>query len=215
MSAKAERMRTRRHAVAAPGSARDTWVKIWRVILPSAIGALAAFLILAPLTNKGEVSFLLDKDSVEIAKERLRVNEAEYRGSDNKGRAFSLKAGSAVQRSSALPVVEMEDLLARIALDTGPAELRADEGSYNMDAETVEITGPIEFESAGGYGLVTRDVDVDLNGQRMESRGAVTGRVPSGTFRANKLVADLDERRVVLEGGARLRMQPGSKGLGF
>ncbi len=215
MSAKAERMRTRRHAAAAPGSARDAWVKIWRVVLPSAIGALAAFLILAPLTNKGEVSFLLDKNKVEIAKERMRVNEAQYRGADNKGRAFSLKAGSAVQRSSDVPVVEMNDLMASIMLQNGLAEIRADEGAYDMDAETVKVIGPIEFESADGYGLVTRDVDVDLNDQRMESRGAVTGRVPTGTFSANKLIADLDERRVVLDGQARLRMQPGSKGPGF
>jgi len=33
--------------------------------------------------------------------------------------------------------------------------------------------------------------------------------VPSGTFTADRLVADLEDRTVTLEGNARLRMVPG------
>ena len=43
----------------------------------------------------------------------------------------------------------------------------------------------------------------------MVSRGEVTGRVPTGTFRADRLKADLTERTVTLEGRARLRMTQG------
>ena len=207
MSAKADRMRTRRHAAAAPGSGRDAVIKMLSILLPSAIGALVAFLVLAPLTNSGEVSFLLDKNSVEIAKERLRVNNAEYRGQDSSGRAFSLKAGSAVQRTSQVPVVEMDNLIATIMMSSGLATLTANDGAYDMDKETVVIDGPVTFNAESGYRLVTSDVDVDLKERSLKSRGAVTGLLPQGTFSANSLSADLDERRVVLEGNAKLRMQ--------
>ncbi len=209
MSAIAERMRTRRHAGAAPGSLRDKVIAVLRVALPSAIGALFAFLALAPLNKSGDVSFLLDKNKVDIAKDRLRVSNAEYRGEDSRGRAFSLKADSAVQRTSLLPVVEMNALIAKIMLDSGLATLTANDGAYNMDKETVVIDGPVRLNTAAGYRLQTRNVDIDLKSRRMESRGAVTGRVPQGTFSANKLTADLNNRTVVLEGNAKMRMQAG------
>ncbi len=215
MSAKAEKMRTRRHIAAAPGSKRDSVIKVLSVALPSAIGALVAFLVLAPLTNSGEVSFLLDKNKVEIAKDRLRVSNAEYRGEDSSGRAFSLKAGSAVQRTSLVPVVEMDDLVAQIMLSTGLATLTARNGAYDMDEETVMVDGPVEFDGPDGYRIETSDVNIDLKARQMESRGEVSGQVPSGTFRADKLRADLGKREVVLQGNARFRMRPGSKGFGM
>ena len=215
MSAIADRMRSRRHTAAAPGSSRDRVVRILSIALPSAIGVMAAFLILAPLTKKGEVSFLLDKNSVEVAKERMRVDNAEYRGEDDKGRAFTLNAGSALQKSSAVQVVQMKGLSASLDMKDGEAILQAGSGSYDIDQQKVKVDGPVVFDSAGGYRLKTRDVDVDLGTRKMESRGPVSGSVPSGTFRADKLTADMEDRTVVLQGNAKLRMQPGSKGIGF
>lgn len=209
MTVRADQIRNRRQIFAAPGGRHDRLIAILRVALPSAIGVLAAFLALAPLIRGSEVSFLLAKDQVDIARERLRVTEALYRGEDSEGRPFSLKAGSAVQKTSKVPVVELKDLSARILLEGGPGVLSAEEGSYNMDSEKVKIDGPVRFNSANGYRLVTRDVDVDLGERRMESRGAVNGRVPAGTFSADKLKANLQDRTVTLEGRARLRMSQG------
>jgi len=206
MTERAEQMRTRRQIFAAPGSRHDRLVASLQVIFPSAIGVLAAFLALAPLLKGTEVSFLLDKNQVEIAHERMRISEAQYRGEDSQGRPFSLKAGSAVQRSSKVPEVELKDLSARLLLESGPGVLMANNGVYNMETEQVSVIGPVRFNSANGYQLVTQDVDIDIPNRKMESRGAVSGRIPTGTFSANKLKADLGNRTVTLEGRARLRM---------
>ena len=56
------------------------------------IGVVLAFLVFAPLEEKQEVSFLLEKDKVERAEERMRVQAAQYRGQDNQGRPFVLDA---------------------------------------------------------------------------------------------------------------------------
>lgn len=206
MTERAEQMRTRRQVFAAPGSSHDRLVKGMQMVFPIAIGVLVAFLALAPLIKGTEVSFLLDKDQVEIARERMRISEAQYRGEDSEGRPFSLKAGSAVQRSSKEPVVEMEDLSARLLLENGPGILSADDGTYNMETEQVSVLGPVRFTSSNGYRLVTRDVEIDIPARKMESRGPVSGRIPAGTFSANKLKANLANRTVTLEGRARLRM---------
>jgi len=168
MSEKADEIRGLRRDFAAPGSRHDTVVRWLRIILPVCIGALGALLALAPLTMTGDVSFVLAKEEVAVAKERMRVREALYRGEDSKGQPFSLKAGSAVQHSSKVPIVELEDLQARILLKDGPAVLRANEGQYDMDKEDVIVSGPIQFEAAGGYRLSTQDVTVDLDGKTLK-----------------------------------------------
>jgi len=209
MTQRADQMRNRRQLFAAPGSSHDKMVRFLGMFLPTAIGVLVAFLALAPLLRNTEVSFLLDKNQVDIARERMRVTQAMYRGQDSEGRPFSLEAGSAVQKSSRNPVVEMNDLAARILLKDGPGVLEAGRGNYNMDTEQVSVVGPVQFSSANGYRMVTRDVDIDLPKRSMVSRGEVTGRLPTGTFRADRLKANLAERTVTLEGRARLRMTQG------
>ncbi len=209
MTERADIMRSRRQLFATPGSSHDRMVRLLGIILPSAIGVLVVFLALAPLLRNTEVSFLLDKNQVDIARERMRVTQALYRGQDSEGRPFSLQAGSAVQKTSRNPVVEMSDLAARILLTEGPGVLEAGQGTYNMDSEQVSIIGPVQFSSANGYRMVTRDVDIDLPKRSMVSRGEVTGRLPAGTFRADRLKADLANRTVTLEGRARLRMTQG------
>ncbi len=181
--------------------------------LPVMVGILGAFLLTAPFAHQSEVSFVLDKNKVDMAAERLKVVEALYRGEDARGRPFSLRAGSALQRSSRDPVVQLNDLEARLQLESGGAMVTAQRGLYNLDKEVVSVNGPIQFESANGYRLTTRDVDIQLDQRHLHSRGSVEGRMPTGTFRADHLSADLEGRTVTLEGNARLRMeQIGSKG---
>ena len=131
MSAQADRDRTRRQHWAAPGGSHDRLVGFLKAAMPAAVGVLAAFLAAAPFTRRAEVSFVLDKQKVAVASERMRVAEALYRGEDSKGQPFSLRAGSAVQKTSKDPVVQLNDLSARILLDDGPALLQAQRGRYD------------------------------------------------------------------------------------
>ena len=209
MTVKADLIRDKRRAFAAPGSSHDKLVRLLVRVLPAGVGMIAAIMILAPLTPRGEISFLLDRNKVAVTSERLRVDRAMYRGADNQGRPFSLTAGSAVQRSAKDPTVEMNDLIARILLSDGPAEISAPSGSYDIAQERVEVTGPLNFRAADGYSMTASNVAVDLKSRRVEGAGGVSGSIPAGTFSANRIVADLGARTVALDGRARLRMQPG------
>ncbi|MHA6722130.1 LPS export ABC transporter periplasmic protein LptC [Sphingomonas sp. RS2018] len=208
MSEEANLERTRRQIWAAPGSSHDRLIAILQVALPSGIGVLAAFLVTAPLFAGGETSFLLDKNKVDVAGERLKIESARYQGADDRGRAFSLTAGSAVQKSSAEPVVRMKDLDAQLQMPDGPAELRANSGRYDMAADKVAIDGPIRFTAPNDYVLGTRDAVVDLKTRTLASGGAVSGTTPMGTFSGDRLNADLEQRTVRLTGNARLRIVP-------
>ena len=208
MSEVALRIRTERQVWAGPGSSHDKVVASARFLLPVLIGILAAFLVTAPLTMQGDVSFLLDKNKVEVARERLRIQSAVYRGADANGRPFSLHAGSAVQKTSAVPTVQLDQLAAEIALADGPARLRANSGRYNMDTEQVQIDGAARLRSSGGYDLTTTNALVDLKTRQLTSKGGVTGKVPQGNFSADSMRATLEDRVVTLDGNARLRIVP-------
>lgn len=208
MSQPARATRSQRQLWAVPGSTHDKLIGLLNFVLPVGIGVLAAFLVMAPLFTRGDMSFVLDKNKVDVAGERLKTQSARYSGEDAKGRAFELQAGQAVQKSSADPVVQIKELAARIRLDDGPAQIVADRGRYNMTSQKVNVDGPIRVTAANGYQLRTSDAAVDLNTRKLASGGAVTGSTPMGTFRGDTLAADLENRTVALRGNARLRVVP-------
>ena len=208
MSRQAQHARSERRRWAAPGSAHDRVIATLQLALPVAIGVLAAFLVMAPLTMGGDVSFVLDKNKVEVAKERLKIQQARYRGSDSQGRPFTINAGSAVQRSSAEPIVRIDQLQAGMQLPDGPAEVRAPGGRYDLDTQQLDVDGPIRFRAADGYRIDTSGATVDLKTRQMQSGGGVTGTVPQGRFAGDRMRADLESRTVTLDGNARLHVTP-------
>ena len=114
-----------------------------------------------------------------------------------------------MQRSARVPVVEMQDMAARMAMKDGPAQLSAPLGLFHYDSNRIDIRGPVTFTAAGGYRFMTSNITIDLRASHASGTGGVSGAVPSGTFSADRIDVDLDERTVALTGGARLQMQPG------
>jgi lipopolysaccharide export system protein LptC len=195
---------------AEPGSTHDRIVRWSKIILPSAVGVLLAILAVAPLDTHGDVSFILDKNKAEQAPERMRLDVARYVGTDNKGQKFEITAQRALQRSSDVPVVDIEGMFARLGLAQGPLVIAASKGRYDLDRQRVDINGPVRVVGPDGYRLETRDVGVDLKQRQLASSGPVSGAMRLGQFQARRLRADLGERKVVLDGGARLKIVQGA-----
>lgn len=209
MTDAADLQRDRRRYLARPGGGHDKLVRALMIGLPAAVGAVAAVMLVAPLFPRGEISFLLDRNKVATAEQRLKVEQAMYRGEDAKGRPFSLTAGQAAQTNPDAQLVTLSDLSARILLSDGPAELRAPDGVYDFGKSTVAVRGPVDFRASDGYRLSTSGVGIDMKAQHVTGAGGVTGAVPAGTFSAARIDADLDSRTITLSGRARLRMEPG------
>ncbi|MFZ1742389.1 MAG: LPS export ABC transporter periplasmic protein LptC [Pontixanthobacter sp.] len=206
---RAKDLRNARQHFAMPGGSHDRLVKFLGAALPMGVGVLAALMVITPLTPRGEVSFLLDRNKVAVIDERLRIDNALYRGQDNEGRPFSLTAGEAVQRSGTEGIVRMQDLVARMLLPEGPARISAEAGAYDIDKEVMSVPSGVRMTAADGYSLTANGVSINLKTRTMVGDGGVSGTVPAGTFSANRLVVDLPERTVTLDGNARLRMTPG------
>jgi lipopolysaccharide export system protein LptC len=210
MSEAAARERADKQNWAIPGSAHDAIVRWSKIVLPSAVGILIAVLAFAPLQKHGDVSFILDKKKVESAPERMRVETARYVGADNKGQRFQITANRAIQRSSEVPVVDIEGMYAELGLANGPLMIAANRGRYDLDTQQMAVSGPVRVVGPDGYRLETRDVMVDLKQRQLASSGPVSGQMRLGQFQAGRLRADLGERKVNLDGGTRLKIVQGA-----
>jgi lipopolysaccharide export system protein LptC len=210
MSEAAHRKQEIKRHWAEPGSRHDAVIRAVKFGLPILIVGLVILLAIAPFEQRGDVSFILDKNEVEQARERMRVEQARYIGEDNRGQKFLIVADRAVQPSSNVPVVAIEGVRARLDLSRGPLTIAALKGRYNLEREMVAVDGPIHIVGPDGYRLATRDVTVDLDKRTMNSTGRVSGTMPLGHFQAGSLSADLDERTVRLNNGVRLKIVQGA-----
>lgn len=210
MSEAADRKHEMLRHWAEPGSRHDRVIRAVKFGLPILIVGLVVMLAISPFERRGDVSFILDKNEVEQARERMRVEQARYTGEDNKGQSFLIVADRAVQQSSNVPIVTIEGMRARLNLARGPLSIAALKGRYDLEEEMVAVDGPIRVVGPDGYRLATRDVTVNLDDRTMQSKGAVSGEMPLGRFQAGRLSADLDERTVRLNGGVRLKIVQGA-----
>lgn len=210
MSDAATRERAIKRHWAEPGSRHDMVVRATKYGLPLLIIALIVVLAIAPFENREEVSFILDKNKVNEASERMRVEDARYIGKDDKGQTFEIVADRAVQPSSTVPVVTIEGIRASLGLARGPVSIAALKGHYDLDNKNVRIDGAVNVTGPDGYRLTTRDVRVDLDKRRMQSSGPVSGSMELGTFSAGRLSADLEARTVTLDRGVRLKIRQGA-----
>jgi len=195
---------------AEPGSGHDRIIRWTKIALPSAVGVLIAILTLAPLDKKGDVSFILDKKKVQSAPERMRVEAARYTGTDSKGQQFVMTANRAIQPSSDTPLVAIRGMFARLNLEQGPMLIAANQGRYNIDTQRVAIDGPVKVAGADGFKLNTSNVMVDMKERQLASEGPAAGEMRLGQFSAQHISADLGDHKVILDGGARLKIVQGA-----
>jgi lipopolysaccharide export system protein LptC len=195
---------------AEPGSRHDQLVRYAKIGLPIIAVAFLLILAIAPFDQRGDVSFILDKKGVDKAAERMRIETARYTGEDNKGNKFEITAQRAIQQKSDQPIVNIEGMMAQLGLSQGPVIIAANQGRYDLDSHLVDVVGPVRVVGPDGYRLETRDVTVDLKQRTMTSHGPASGAMRLGQFQAGRLSADLDQRTVVLGGGARLKIVQGA-----
>ena len=210
MSEAARRDLARKRHWAEPGSRHDRLVRMAKFVLPILILALLVILAIAPFDKRGDVSFIFDKNKVDAAQERMRVEAARYSGTDDKGQKFSIAADRAIQPTSDRPIVDIIGMRAQLDLERGPLSIVALKGSYNLDEQKVAIMGPVRVTGPDGYRLQTRDVGIDLKNRNLASRGRVVGDMRLGHFEAGRMTANLGTREVVLSEGVRLNIRQGA-----
>lgn len=188
------------------GGAYDRFIKLAKDALPLAALMLLLAILILPFVGDREFSFILDKNKVALAGERLKVEAPVYKGSDSRGRAFTLTADRAVQKSSADPTVMLQRLRAVLDAKEGRIELTADEGRFLMKKEQLFVSGQIAILREDGYRFTSQDVLVDLKSRIAYSTSGIDGTGPLGAFKAGSFRLDLASNSIIFGGGTKLHL---------
>jgi lipopolysaccharide export system protein LptC len=117
-------------------------------------------------------------------------------------------ARSAVQQTSAVPVVRLEGLSAEINQTEGLAVVTAPVGHFFIEENRLVVDGPVVARSVSGYSLDGNRIEVDINANRVMATDGISGTLPIGRFEADRFAADIEGRVVTMTGNVRLRITP-------
>ena len=151
MSEAAIRTRDVKRHWAEPGGRHDRVVKLAKFGLPVVVLGLVAILVISPFDQRDDVSFILDKNGVDKATERMRIEQARYAGEDNKGNKFVITANRAIQQSSDVPVVAIEGMKAELGLSQGPLLIVANAAITTSTTRWWQIDGQVRVTGGDGY----------------------------------------------------------------
>lgn len=209
----ARALRGARQRAVTPGGPLDKIIGVLLRVLPMAIGILVAVMIITPLSPRGEVSFLLDRNKVGVIGERARVDNALYRGEDDKGRPFSIKAGEAVQKSSRNKVVRLSDMDVRAIFDEGPTHIQSSDANYYFSGDPyVQMFGvSANIVTRDGPSILTTDeANYFLKKNVLRVPGEFKLRTGDGyDVIANNAAFFVDTKRLSVPGSIRVRTADG------
>ena len=128
----------------------------------------------------------------------MRMLKPRYVGRTKKQEAYEVTASSALLDPSNPNRIRLDQLIAVVERSTDDdVRLRADEGLYYRDRETLDLKGDLELRFGGRYTFKTSEASVFFASGEVVGATPVTGEGPIGTLAA--------DRFNIREGGDRLR----------
>jgi lipopolysaccharide export system protein LptC len=167
------------------------------------VAAVAVYSFLPRQVDR--VSFTFERmgkiaDDLAMIKPRLS-------GTDSAGNPFVITADSAVQpdkNSARLNKVQADINMP----DSQWLSASAGEGIYDLNRQTLELTGGMSIFSGNGYELHSAAGHVDMKSGLFTGPTPVTGQGPLGSLRADRFTVDRQTRQVRLSGNVHMVLYP-------
>ena len=192
--------------VARPGR-YSGFVGLMRYVLPAMAAALLGLVVAWPLVTGGEEGVHIPLTEDPEIDGRLTMVNASYQGTDAKNRPFAVRGAEAFQPERDSPIVHLSEIEADIFGDparSGLLALTANEGTYQRDAEQLDLSGDVTVRSEAGHEFRTSKAHVDLPAGTAKGDEPVSGTGPHGLLDAGNFA--LRDRGEVMTFGGRVRM---------
>jgi len=165
----------------------------------------------------------------------VSVTQVKYDGVDAKNRPFSITADSAIQPDNNRPVdpnatvppgapitntqqtaapkadniINLKTVLADMTMTDGAwVAVQADNGVYDRDASTVDLSGNVALFHDTGLQFQTDAAKVDLKNDTAQGDQPIEGQNPDGTLAAEGFQVLNDGRTVIFTGRAYMKIYP-------
>jgi lipopolysaccharide export system protein LptC len=215
---------------------RSNWLLALKIGLPLIAVACVAYIVIWSRVQLPNITINPVEATSNAAKPTsdVTVNQVKYDGVDAKNRPFSITAQSATQpdNSTANPapaatqnqqqsqpaaaksdsVINLRKIIADMTLADGAwVAVQADNGVYNRDASTVDLSGNVELFHDTGLQFQTDAATVDLKNDTAQGDQPVEGQRPDGTLAAEGFQVLNDGRTVIFTGRSYMKLYPKSK----
>lgn len=128
-----------------------------------------------------------------------------FESADKDKQPFTITAKKATQDQADPDLVYLEKPVSDMTSKDGHwIAIEADKGLYKQEARTLKLMGGMRLFHDQGYEMVADEADIDMLKQTAITKGAVEGRGPMGTIKAQKLRADGTTGTMIFEGPAKL-----------
>jgi lipopolysaccharide export system protein LptC len=187
-------------------------VRRLRIILPIIALLLLAIMIGWPYWQdlRDEIAPLLTTEAPPapvINQPESEVANPRFVGTDKKNRPFTILADKAIQSTDG-GVIELVNAQADMTLDNGHwLALRAENGLYNRDRQTLDLSGHVMVFHDSGYQLDTDIVHVEFDTMTAESSSPTAGSGPLGEFHSQGFIVGDSGDIVTLKGQSHILLR--------
>lgn len=198
---------TRKRAFAA-ARRHSRRVRVLRVLLPMAgIGAVAGLVVLT------QIGLPLDLDltaaRLSITPNAVIMENPNLTGFDSDQREYTVAAERAIQSLANPDQVRLEAIEATIAGDpSGTTKVTAETGQYDHSQRTLRLEGDVSVNSAEGYALRMKDVQVDFVAGTMQTDNPITVIYADSEVTSQSFQATDGGKRLLFGGGVRTTIMP-------
>lgn len=185
-------------------------VAAMKILLPVVAVGLIVLVALWPqyLLEGGRFQIVADPTG-DDGIDRLSMINPLFQGSDADDRPFTVTAERAVQDLKDDDLILLARPAAEMTLEDGAwVALKATQGAYRREAETLRLNGGVDLTHGRGYAIRTASATIDLKGGTAEGDEPVAAKGPFGTLEAEgfrvaergDIVEFTGRSRLILEG---------------
>ncbi len=184
--------------------------RLLKRVLPITTGILVVVMLAWPLLSKRADNVSLSFKEIARRGEQVRVVGAHYMGTDVLNRPFEISAETAVQDGVDAEEANLTGIKASIEISPDETvTVTGGEGIYARRKDHLSLTRGIVFSTDSGYRIDSEKADIDLAAGVATSKSAVKGAASFGSFSANGFTLDAKKQSLVLDGGVKVRLEPG------
>ncbi|OKL44352.1 LPS export ABC transporter periplasmic protein LptC [Pseudovibrio exalbescens] len=203
-----EQARKKQEAARRSAKRHTRLVKFLRFLLPAlgtliAVGVIGAVILRNILAGMGLGDISLTVDGLVMSNPHLSGSDGE--------RSYSVSAAEAVQRITNPKIIDLDTIRAKIVLGKDEnAEVVAAKGTYNAEAETLNLTDGITVTYSGGYTAEFDYLDIDMTSGEILTNSAVTVQAEGGYIHAGSMDYQQDSGVMRFSDGVSMRINPSS-----
>lgn len=155
----------------------------------SSAGLAGVFFYRATTAEDQQVSHNYASPEVAVSNKSVKMMAPKVTGFDRKSQAYEINAKVARQDQDEPHIVHMEEIIAHLKLKKSNdlVQVTSKTGTYDNQAETLELVGDIVVVSTNGYTAWLERADVALREGRITTDRPVTIDAPGATIAANAM----------------------------